>query len=924
MNRQILWRIVWKEHRQQGGFAVAVVLLTLAAQGAALCLGRGSPASVPEQFYVGAAFVAVALYALGCGAMLFALELERQTCGFQQSFPVSPHGVFVGKLCYAACSTLVVALVLGLALAVLSILGAGGSFGITAVGYGTFSIARGGILLVVELLAWGVFFSLRTPVVVTALLSGATAAFLSGAVVPRLLGWFWHGMVLNQAVAAESTAAGLGLWVRGGVLICVLIADGWLGRRWLREPSRAPRPLKERQSRARARWFQIPGVRTTGSRRLDRLLWQNVRQSRSLWSAVGFLTAGILLWSVLYYLPLYRDTQVEFIPRVALALIPAALIGAMVFHADQVGRSYRFLSERGTSYELHWFSRQVVGVGLLCIWTIVLLLSDIWPKGAWSLAPANTLAGYLHNMTVIPLCLITAYSAGQFCSQWFRSGPLAVVFGLTLAALLWGWAWLMYMLRIPVIWSVVPIPALLLWLTYRQMGNWLRERDGLSARLRAAGWLLGLFALLAAAVPLFRAYELPRVDAPQGTHQPVLSSSPEALVTGRMFREANWAHVSFPGRSAMKWNDPQQLRAWLDKNQEALELASRAASRPARSFPRDGTPEGRGPSLQLGILTLVSGADARRSGELDRALERYLTTLRMALHARYVFPRRWAVTSGDMLGTWTYRELVLWAAHPQQTMPRLEQAVAQVEACIQAVPSPVEGVVYDYAVIMRSLTANTGDTGDAVAFFVETQNQGFFLFVSRFMPWELVRAQRIVGRGRNRELAHWQRVQREIEAGQGVNPESEWMRDAWRLSIVDPLQAALLGRMLHEPIDMTRPTKGEITVTSHRRSWGLAMALHRWRIAHGDLPGAPDLSSLASDWPLDARTGNPIVYAPQGWTGPLREQLPAPVLTSTVQWPVSSVATAPEARFIGDTTPFLWSHSTGYVLLSPAPTQEAK
>ena len=108
--------------------------------------------------------------------------------------------------------------------------------------------------------------------------------------------------------------------------------------------------------------------------------------------------------------------------------------------------------------------------------------------------------------------LAMAYFAGQFCSMFFRRGVVAWFFALILTGVLCWWAWLMHFLGISWLWSVGPIPAVLLVATWLRTPHWLLERTDRRARLRAALSVVMPAVVLAIAVIAFRVYEIPYAD----------------------------------------------------------------------------------------------------------------------------------------------------------------------------------------------------------------------------------------------------------------------------------------------------------------------------------------------------------------------------------------------------------------------------
>ncbi len=102
MSRPIAIRLLWKEYRIQRAFWISALAVAAAVQVAALALAN--PGSDRMEWLYGTALAATALYALGCGAVLFAAEHEFGTYEFQRVLPVTAGGLLSGKLWFAAVS----------------------------------------------------------------------------------------------------------------------------------------------------------------------------------------------------------------------------------------------------------------------------------------------------------------------------------------------------------------------------------------------------------------------------------------------------------------------------------------------------------------------------------------------------------------------------------------------------------------------------------------------------------------------------------------------------------------------------------------------------------------------------------------------------------------------------------------------------
>ena len=97
MSLSIFWRLFWKEYRLQRSLWIAMTVLTVMLQLlVAVYERRLGSIGATTLYFIAVAFPA--LYALGCGATLFAGEREADTYEFQRSLPVRALSVFIGKI----------------------------------------------------------------------------------------------------------------------------------------------------------------------------------------------------------------------------------------------------------------------------------------------------------------------------------------------------------------------------------------------------------------------------------------------------------------------------------------------------------------------------------------------------------------------------------------------------------------------------------------------------------------------------------------------------------------------------------------------------------------------------------------------------------------------------------------------------------
>lgn len=103
MNLSILWRVFWKEYRLQRPLWLVVAALAVLTGLLTFACSLNPFFTTVTLRYI--ALATPALYALGCGAMLFAGEHETETYEFQRSLPTRASSLLIGKVVFAVFST---------------------------------------------------------------------------------------------------------------------------------------------------------------------------------------------------------------------------------------------------------------------------------------------------------------------------------------------------------------------------------------------------------------------------------------------------------------------------------------------------------------------------------------------------------------------------------------------------------------------------------------------------------------------------------------------------------------------------------------------------------------------------------------------------------------------------------------------------
>ena len=292
---------------------------------------------------------------------------------------------------------------------------------------------------------------------------------------------------------------------------------------------------------------------------------------------------------------LFRDGNA----RIAVIAATAALMGSCVFLADQEGRRFRYFGEHAVPYRAVWLAKLLTWTSVLCVWAIV--VHGLWfllqggPNflsaareslygRTWDDSANHYFAMWYRRLPPIALSLymtIGGFACGQLGSMFLRSGILAAFVGLVSTLALYGWSQLMQFLEISWLWSLCPIPLVLLFATWLRTPDWILERNTWRGWLRIAAVLTSAFAAFVAAMAFYRVHQIP--NGPPGFLPDEFARSIEpteaAKQTADMFLRA--AYLLTEDRQVADFDsrvrppdagDATYLRA----NGEALDLALKA------------------------------------------------------------------------------------------------------------------------------------------------------------------------------------------------------------------------------------------------------------------------------------------------------------------------------------------------------------
>lgn len=854
----IFWRLVWKEYRVQRAFWIAMAILTVLLQLIAVTFVTQPAERVKLLFHLALAFPA--FYALGCGATLFATEHETGTYEFQRGLPVSAWRIFWSKLACAATATLaMIGLFWLLALALAGWrLPEAGMHGIV---WGVWGLAA------VELFVWGVFFSLLlTQPLKAALLGVGTASvgvFLAVSAVSPHVGWQGYLDVLKVRIAIAAAVA---------------LVDGWLGYRWLRD--RTARSLLGFRRRETAKEVAAGAEGPAGWPRravLGRLVWQQWRLSTRTLAIFAAMVIPLLLigaWERSLGKWIGRIGPTEYFGSAiaviaVMALITGPLLGACTFLGDQRRYSFRFLAERGARPRCVWLSRQLVWLPAVLLWAVVLYSAISLIEGDLD----SELLGMLLGIAVL------TYAAGQMFSMFLHSGILAGFLTVVATGMLLNWAGLMNFWGLSWLWSLAPIPPVLLLASWLRAPDWLLERNGVRAWLRPIGLLFGAFVGLLTAVVLVRIYSVPSVDLGFSPEEYARPATPEETATLEMYRQAvalmvpvrlsapaDSQQADEPEDGASMALSPRQI-AWVEANETAIAMAVRASRREECDFfdPFRQHEGDLGSTFELGGLLVCSAWKLHSEGALDAALEQYLAALRISAHLRHR-------TSRPQLADWlelsVSHRLPAWAAHPEQTAERIQDASDQLDRVLADHRWRADAIRSEHLRMRQVISADRNVLASTDMTAHETLATWLW---THGLPWERIRATRMLNQITTFNLEQLRGAETSLSRGEAVVPP----RDTGVRGDEEP-QYALRREICFPGVNYGYGVPNLIwdlvRMETRRRAVRLVLALEAWKARHGELPQT--LEELVGPYidrvPIDPCCGSPLRYVRHGAPAPIR------------------------------------------------------
>ena len=935
-------RFYWKECRRLAGLTLGIAGIALAVMLALVAVGP--VVSRAAQMLI-VAFGGSAMLAIASAVTLFALEQEEGTADLLRRLPKNRVGVLMGK--WFAAVTAVVSLLVVLTLAAYLIAGGWPSGSVAAL------ISSQGATILAEALVLGILASLlcRSPLVAAVL--GIIFASLNSQLaialfVPTGLGY--EAGDLQTALPAR--------WV---LLAVAMALDSWLAVRWL-----ATTPAKIRRTPARA----IEGAAAVKETRQSwraaffRLIWQSARQSWGVALAVSVL--GVFLTGT-FFLVLYMVTDWEpaWRPLGVLGLLfTPALLGAMVFRADQRQAQYRFLSEHAGPPNAVWLARVVTWAapvillfGGLCITAGAIALSardtdrryyrnwaadiqlgaiDTAEVMGTELQAAHDRQDVLRGVLLVFSATLAAFCYGQFFSIALRSEILAAMLAIVASVLLALWAVIIGLTRLPILWFLWPLAAGAL------LASWLRTRDWMLDRKGLIRWAIPLAALL---VPIFLV--LKAAPTTRQSQVPPIYSLPQWSGERSLDLDgivANAERQLERGREVAA--EYQRLASQIDEAtygtglaaedfQQFVELTKEDCRLPP-DFAQYGAQRGVIDKLRLATLSerwgntadgSTSDAAVDQAANLDPQLERLLACGRLDVQQS----NGQGITDAVFPG-YLSQELVDWATADGPTVERLLHAIDALERIENKRLGPADRLTNEYLRVRSIIRGEAAPSsfGRAASGGPAPRLDEWCALLANDLPGESARAERaleILASALTRYLRDsevrlasegsdvaafsatgWRRRHRYslaamLAANQGFRDFDIGLHAEANHLVRHAQTSYLVAQEFTKPWSVAESLDEWVSAVAWWRAERVRLALIAYRLRHGSYPET--LHKLSPDFLSPEQYRDPFGTGPYGYSA---EGLPH---RTSKTWMYRSLERTDHYGSIPAGTPLLWSSGTG-------------
>ncbi len=813
-------RMFWKECRVHRALWLSCLLIGVVSQ-----LMLGFTTVHPEMrsdVLLGAASFFPVMYAVGCGALLFASEREERTADWLVALSIPPAPSLTAKIAFAVASVLALQSVLALFSLVLL-------RGTSAENLRTLFLPFALVVLI-----WSSLGSLLSRRV----LMSVPLTFLLGLVSHLLLlsvltSW-------SQPPFRMTTQAYI---ATGMVSFCALVVDIWLGWRWCQGQYFDGSSLENSDFRLTDIWHSWSKSKATTTRLTNRgesehawyrtwqrLVWQERHRESLHWMIL--IAGGILGVLALLNGPSYQGWGESFaLLLIGLAYVTPFSMGILGFRSDANRNQSRFLAFRGISPASVWLAKQVVWM----LRAFLLPLAVIgFARFCEALFPYHPMMGRLPMASVVstivsqPMLVIwivlASYGCGQLAALLFQRTIIAIAFGVMLNVVAMGWIGLCDVLSVPQ-WCFVGLPVLTLFLiTFWQIRPWLLEDNSWSRKWKLAVVLTCTPAFL---VLMLAYYRVAEASFPPGADPSLVSLFQSIRIDSRP-PTAEQETIRLRLERLSHIDDADQ-----DVADEIVELLKHENVSLEPQYPS----EEKALTYTAKIREILAGqADAHLNrGVLNKSLEYHLANLKLArlLSRRSNSYGWWNVSN---LQGMTLENLVTWANHPLQTSDSIRSAMKLVEAELGKYPSATEGIVTTYDLYRRTwILSSRTEIMEQVALVKEDFELSRLMMFPALLPWERKRADLLMTRDSELQFAAVWSLEHQLQS-----PKSNAFKSVTKAfegpdSVINDLKnTTFLLRFSHHLLRFS--LQSVLDRHTSIRAALTRMELIAYRLEHGQLP----------------------------------------------------------------------------------------
>jgi len=724
-------RMLWKEYRVSRALWLSCLFIGILFQVIQSQM-IVEPQSRVQLLLGGASFFSV-MYAVGCGALLFACEREERTCDWLAAISIPPAPTLSAKFLFAIVSTIAMQFALALS-SLIFLVG-------TPVQNLWELLLPVGVLVIV----WSSLGSLLSRRVLTSvpamafwcLLPNAMLLFVLGNLRGQRINWdlqFWYyATILTVLMFAVDVWIGWE-WCRGHYCDVALLQNLNIGPGFSWEKNAL---LKITKSRVPSRAERDQPWRRTW----QRLVWQE-RHRESLHRylvTIGCISGVALGISTLPGHGSVFFALFMFSVSALICLTPLSM-GIFGFRADVQLQQPRFLSYRGISPAALWLAKQIVWLPR-AFWVpgVVLFVATVSIN---LMEPSGRSAQLTHelveSMSNVFWFALLSYACGQLAAILFQRTVIAMAFGGLLTIVTALWLAVVNVLTLPQWWSLgLPVVAMLS-ITLWQMRPWLLEDHTWSRRWRLVSVLIAAPVMLVMILAFHRVSEVTTfhfadlVNSGQYEVNLLLgSASPSRTLSADEEFVRNRLQVLSQDSATDHRSVTDEIVALMKRD-----LVSLNRSNEENDF---------GYPYRLFNLMHQTANDDTEANELQKAFDGQLANLKLARITSSHGPiDQWM--RGSTYQKSTLEAAVIWANHRSQTPVSIRNAIKAIEVELSRFPSATEGIAESYQHDRKTwILSSRAEFIEELTehHIINSMESQWPLVATGLLPWERVRLDRL-------------------------------------------------------------------------------------------------------------------------------------------------------------------------------------